>query len=251
VLPGSSASVPSSTGVVVRYRVREFDERWIIYEDPVPEAAWHDACLELLKALLVNWSRSLDRHVAIYRDIAIRMRRETPAVGFNPDLCVIDPAPPDAERLDSIRLWEPGHLIPTLAIEVVSRNHPYKDYVEIPDKCAAAGVTELIVFDPMLAGPRQHGGPFRLQIWRRTADGGFERAYACDGPARSEILGAFCVVTSSGERLRIAHDSAGDRLWLTPEEQERAAKEAERAAREAERDAALTRIAELEAELKK
>jgi hypothetical protein len=55
---------------------------------------------------------------------------------------------------------------------------------------------------------------------------------------RSETIGAWLVAVDEGRKLRVADDEAATRFWLTPTEAERAAK-----------DAALARVAELEAEL--
>lgn len=73
--------------------------------------------------------------------------------------------------------------MPRLAIEVVSTTNPTKDYVIAPDKYAASGTRELWIFDPLLAGPRSHGGPFPLQIWSRDDEGCFVRRHAGDAPA--------------------------------------------------------------------
>jgi Uma2 family endonuclease len=243
-------SDPANTGVIVRHRVPDFSERWVLPEVPVPEAAWHDEAAELFRRLLLAWASRCGRNVAVYRNLAIRMCRERPSVGFDPDVCVVEPAPPSARDLGSVKVWEPGHSVPALTLEVVSKNHPYKDYTEVPDQCAAAGVFELVVFDPKRAGPKAHGGRRLLQIWRREADGSFERVYAGDGPARSEYLGAWLIASDDRRLLRLADDAVGSRSWPTPDE---AAVEAERAAREAERaakEAALARIAELEAALR-
>ena len=62
--------------------------------------------------------------------------------------------------------------------------------------------------------------------------------HAGDGPVRSPTLGAYLVPVEGGRKLRIAEEPDGTRPWLTAEESERAAKEA-----------ALARVAELEAEL--
>ena len=64
--------------------------------------------------------------------------------------------------------------------------------------------------------------------------------YAGDGPARSEELGAWLVVTDDGLRLRLAEREDGGGLWLTGEESERAAKES-----------AMAEIERLRAELAK
>ncbi|MGZ3456548.1 MAG: hypothetical protein ACXVEF_43485, partial [Polyangiales bacterium] len=65
------------------------------------------------------------------------------------------------------------------------------------------------------------------------------------GPFFLTTLGAWAFATEEGQRLRFADDREGTRWWHTAEE---AAREAERVMR-AERDAALARIAELEAKL--
>ena len=44
------------------------------------------------------------------------------------------------EGLSSLRLWEPGLAPPIAALEVVSPGHPYKDYIDTPDRAAACGV---------------------------------------------------------------------------------------------------------------
>jgi hypothetical protein len=203
----------------------------------VPESAWHDRCLELLKALLDALEAAGQRDDAVFRDIAIRARRERPTLGWNPDVCLVEPAPSGAIELESMRLWD--HAPPRFAFEAVSPNHPYKDYVIIPEKCAVAGVFELCVFDPLLVGPRAQGGPWLLQLWRRASDGGFERIHAGDGPARSSALEAWLLPDQATRTLRITNRANGEEPWLT---------EAERA-RQGEAEA-LRRVAELEEKLR-
>ena len=87
------------------------------------------------------------------------------------------------------------------------------------------------MFDPELFGPRKRGGPHRLQLWARAADGSFVRRYAGEGPMHSAVLDAWVFVTENGKRLRIADDRELTRRWLTVEEE------------------ALARVAELEAKL--
>jgi Uma2 family endonuclease len=247
----SPASAPEPApacpaGVVVRHRVPGFSERWIVPEGTVPEAAWHDDAAGAFRDGLVEWVRRTGRDAAVYRNIAVRMREDRPNVGFDPDVCLVEPAPDSPRDIDSIRIWRPGHSVPRFVLEVVSKRHPRKDYTEIPDQCAAAGVGELVVFDPRRIGPKAQGGRRLLSIWQRGDDASFERIYSGDGPARSDHLRAWLVPTAGG-LLRISDDPEGTELWPTAAEAERAAKEAERAAKEA----ALVRIAELEAELRK
>jgi Uma2 family endonuclease len=232
------ATLPGKDGVLVRYRVPGFSEEWVIGTEPVPEAAWHDGAVEHLRALLAHWLGRTSRNAAVFRNLAVRVDAARANVGFDPDLLVVEPAPPGAEDLSSLRLWEPGHAAPSLVVEVVSPGHPYKDYADIPDRCAALGVRELVVFDPLLVGPKALGGARRIQMWRRVETGVFERVAAGEGPFASEYLGGYLFTEDRGRLLRIAEDERGERPWPTPEQSERAQKEQ-----------ALARVAELEREL--
>ena len=245
---------------------------WTLPEEPVPESILHATVVDLLQAILLHWVASKKLDALVATNLAVRWVEAEPNVGLDPDLCLVLPRPPDAERLESLRTWVPGQHTPALAVEVVSKNHPYKDYGDAPERYAAAGVGELWVFDPLLVGPRALGGPLLLQVWLRAADGTFVRAFAGEAPAFSPTLGAWIHVTDDGQRLRVAGDESGGRMWPTEAEAERAAKQAERVAKEAERaaieaavaaeraekeaalaakEAALARVAELEAELAK
>ena len=242
----------SMSRVVIQYEIPRTRPDWTLPEEPVPESQPHDQTIDLLKAILLAWVARSGRSAQVARNLAVRWEAREPNVGVDPDLCVIEPKTPEGNELESLCTWRPGHTPPRLAIEVVS-SKPRKDYAETPEKCAAAGVEELWVFDPKLAGPKTTGGPFRIQIWRRE-EHGFRRIHAGDGPAWSPALGAWLFAVNEGQRLRIASDREASDWWLTSEEQERAAKEVERAAKEAalaDREAALARIAELEARMAK
>jgi Uma2 family endonuclease len=224
---------------VVSYRLAGSQPSWELSDETMPESVLHDAVVEVLKALLAAWAAPRGG-MAVVRNLAVRWDEANPRFGVDPDVALLSPAPPDLIEVKSLRTWMPGHLAPVLAIEVVSETDPRKDYSVAPDKYAASGTRELWVFDPLLCGPTSHGGPFRLQVWVRGEGGAFTRAYAGAGPAFSPVLGAYAVPVDEGQRLRIAGDAAATELWLTAEETERAAKEA-----------ALARIAELEAELRR
>lgn len=71
--------------------------------------------------------------------------------------------------------------------------------------------------------------------------------YAGEGPARSEELGAWLVVTDDGERLRVADHEDGTGLWLTGEEEACVRAEEARAAEKV----ALAEVERLRAELAK
>ncbi|MFO0759218.1 MAG: Uma2 family endonuclease [Byssovorax sp.] len=230
--------------LTVRYRVPASHPDWTLSEEPMPESQPHDLVIDLLKALLVAWVARAHLDAQVARNLAVRWDEAHPNIGIDPDLCVITPRTPEGDDLTSLRTWCEGHTAPRLAIEVVSESNPRKDYRDAPDRYAASGTQELVIFDPKLAGPHAHGGPFRLQVWRRESDddeggGDFTRVYAGEGPVRSEVLGAWLVAVDEGRRLRIADDEGGTSWWMTAEETERAAKEA-----------ALARLAALEEELR-
>jgi Uma2 family endonuclease len=235
----------SPSRVSLRYDVDRVRDDWVLPEETVPESRSHDLVLDLLKALLVMWARRAGRTVQVGRNLAIRWEQNRPSVGVDPDIYVVEPPPPEGDQVTSLRLWEPGHAPPLLAIEVVSRSNATKDYAAAPDKYAACGAKELWIFDPGLAGPTAHGGPLRLQVWARDDEDAFVRTYAGEGPVFSKAVGGWLFAVDEGQQLRIADDAQGTSWWMTAEEAERAAKEAERAAKEE----ALRRLAEIEAEL--
>ena len=209
-------------------------DRWELEEEDVPESALHELIIGLLLDVLRTWIGASSRDAMAGSNLAMRFDKKHPSRGVDPDVYLVEPAPPEGERLTSLRLWERAHHPPRVAVEVVSEHTAAKDYDldDGPARYAACGARELWVFDPLRLGPRDGGGPWVLQVWRRTPKGAFRRVYQGDGPAFSRELAAWIVVTDAGSRLRIADDAAGARLWPTAREQERAAREQERAARE-------------------
>lgn len=230
--------------LVLRYGVVPRPEVWELIEEPAPHSPLHDQAIELLRQLITAWALREGRAPLIARNLALRWEPGRPRVGLEPDLALYDPAPPGGEMLSGVATWEFAHAPPKVAVEIINPAHPYKDYVDIPVRYAASGTNELWVFDPLLAGPQSHGGPYRVQVWARAA-GAFERIYAGEGPALSPHLGAWLVTVDAGRRLRLSGDEAGVSLWPTGEEAALLAKEAERVAKEE----ALAHVARLEAEL--
>jgi hypothetical protein len=192
----------------------------------VPEAPLHDEVAQALKLLLCVWAARSTQQLRIARNLAIRWLEEHPSTGIDPDVCVLAPPPDNLDELGSLYLWKQGHFAPTLCFEVVSVNHPHKDYAEIQDRYAAMGTHELIVFDPLLAGPRSLGGPVALQLWRRDAGGGFERLHFGSSPVYSEVLDAW--VIAEGKRLVIADDRTGKHRWQNEAQLHKAEAEAAR-----------------------
>jgi hypothetical protein len=203
--------LPPAT-VSIRYPVRPSLDAWVLPEEPVPEAPIHDELLESLKLLLRFWAANSGANIRIARNLAIRWLEEHPRTGIDPDICVLAPPPSNLDELGSVCLWKPGHVVPTLCFEIVSANHPYKDYAAIQDRYAAMGTHELIVFDPLLAGPKALGGPVPLQLWRRDDTRSFDRIHFGSGPVHSEVLDAW--VIAEGKSLAIAADRAGRHRWL-------------------------------------
>lgn len=220
-MQGTLPAMKGATTVQVRYSLGAVPESWVLTEDKVSEATLHDRVAQRLKLLLEEWAGRTERSVRIARNLAVRFIEADPRIGIDPDVCVLEPAP--AERdIRSLRLWQPGHLAPPLCFEIVSANHPHKDYREIQDPYAALGATELIVFDPELVGPRSLGGPMPLQKWCRR-DGLFERVAFGADPVYSAVLDAW--VHARGEHLDIADDREGTLIWQTEAERERALRE--------------------------
>ena len=251
-------------GVVVRYPVRTRHDAWVLPEGSVPETVPHDAVAHRLKIVLQIWASRLGRPCTIARNLAVRWLETSPKVGVDPDVCALDPPPPEVSELEELCLWKAGHAPPTICFEIVTSDHPHKDYAELQDRYALVATRELVVFDPFLAGPSAFGGPVLLQLWRRDKVGVLERVHAGDSPVASEVLGAWLIPTAT--TLEIADDRAGAQRWLTWEEiaaqreaekereraekeHARAEKERERAEKEHERAARLElerRIAEIE-----
>jgi len=222
-------------------------EEWVIPEGTVPESIPHSSCTLHIWSLLAFWAKNAGRELFVARNLAVRWLESRPAIGIDPDVCVLEPPPPEVEALSSLCLWKPGHVPPVLAFEVVSQSHPYKDYVGIQERYATIGTRELVVFDPLLHGPKSLGGPVLFQLWQRTAEDRFERVYAGTGPVFCETLDAW--LAEEGGRLRISSSRFGQHRWLTESEYERAEKEHEQAEKERERSARIElerRLTELE-----
>jgi Uma2 family endonuclease len=237
----ASAPNPSPRTVRLVLDVPATEEAWVLPEEDMPESSSHRDTVRLLELILLAFVARTGRNAHIAGNLACRWYEADARIGVDPDVALIEPAPPGGQ-IPSLRTWEPGHVPPRFAIEVVSATTSKKAYQDAPAKYAALGTRELVVFDPELSGPATAGGPFILQVWRRSDPGAesgnpsptMERVYAGEGPARSEELEAWLVPMPKG-LLRIADDEQGSQLWLTEAEQESAArKQAESARKQAE-----------------
>lgn len=241
--------------VEITYEVPSWSVRWELddNEPRMPENPLQVAICDLLKLILAAWCRRRGADALVSGNVAVRWDAAHPRVGVDPDVYLVEPAPPLDLEEKSVRTWVEGHHPPRVCVEVVGEGTAREDYRDKPEKYAASGTRELWVFDPLLRGMpgTRRREAFRLQVWRRVG-GQFRRVYAGEGPAFSEELGAWLVVTDGRRRLRIADDPDGAALWPTPEEEERAAKEEERAAKEramAEAQAARDEVERLRAEI--
>lgn len=237
--------------VSLRYRVGRSPEAWELPEGPVPESTAHDAALERICSLLKAWAVRMANGARVSRNLAVSWLPDHPRSGIDPDVALLLPGPADFDELTSYRVWEPGRPPPALSVEVVSSGHPYKDYGWVHEGYAEMGALELLVFDPLLLGPKALGGPVPLQLWRRDVSGAFERVHFGDAPVYSQVLDAWFLV--EGGKLVIADERAGVRRWPTLEETawaeaERMKAEAERMKAEVERERALR--LELESKLR-
>jgi Uma2 family endonuclease len=236
--------------IEMTYEVPVSSAGWEIEDEAkVPQAGYQGAIARELIDVLASRALATGADWGVGGDFALRWDPERPKVGVDPDVYLVEPALPKGERERSIRTWEPGHSAPRVVVEIVSESTRDEDYWNKPPRYAASGVRELWVFDPLMLGP-SGGDPLRLQLWRAGRRDQFRRVYAGDGPAFSEELQAWVVVTENGMRLRVADDELGANLWPTAAEKERAEKERERAGRtraEDERDAALREVERLRA----
>ncbi|EYF04264.1 Hypothetical protein CAP_4741 [Chondromyces apiculatus DSM 436] len=226
---------------------------WVLTEGTVPQSSPHEILSERIKHLLLRWAVNAGRTVKVGRDLALRWDQAHPRLGVDPDVYVVEPPPPEGDRVKSLRLWQEGHVAPFLAVEIVSEGHPYKDYRVAPEKYAVCGVGELWVLDPDLFGPRAEGGPHRIQIWRLVDGALFTQVHVGEGPAWSDaVQGWLHLPPEDPWAFALSSDEAGQQRWLTGEEtavqREEAAVQREEAALQRE-EAALQRIAELEAQL--
>jgi Uma2 family endonuclease len=225
--------------------------RWYVSdEDDMGESPEQNFIIRLLVQCLEELSRERGwQNVVIGADAFFAWKPEEPKVRVSPDVYLLDDRPP-GPLPRSWQTWRPGVKPPRLAVEIVSVDTS-KDYDDAPERYAALGCGELVIFDP---GAVQEPEPGRvsLTVYRREPDGLFAKTYEGEGPAFSAAINAWFVsrVVKGEPRVRLARDAEGNDL--VPSSTERA--DAEAVARQAEArraDALAARVAELEAELRR
>lgn len=252
--PGRSPAPvsPSDRLEIRRYEVVPDLVGWVLPEGSVPETVPHVDITCYFTDVLTAWAERTGRKLLVARNLGVYWDKQHPTIGVDPGVSVIEPPPPNAQFLMCLQLWRRGHVPPCLAIEVVTRNHPYKDFAVAPEKYAACSVGELWVLDPFKEGPRVRGGPHRIQIWCWADEDTFARIYAGEGPVWSEAVQGWVRAVDGGKRFEIFDKDPVGKPWLTPYERERAAREAAERRADAERaakEAALRELAALKAQL--
>ena len=137
---------------VLQIPVPAVDTQWTLEEEDVPETPLHTKIIALLVSILESWITRTGRDAMAGRNIALRWSQAHPNVGVDPDVYLVEPAPPRGDKETSLCLWKKGHHAPRVAVEVVSEGTAEKDYVDAPQRYAASGTRELWIFDPLLLG---------------------------------------------------------------------------------------------------
>ena len=214
-----------------------FDPTIYPVEEKVGEDLLQRWIVELLRPLLERWFSNRGVQALVGADQFIYYRQHAPTQRVSPDIYVLPGVSPTT-RVTSWKIWETD-IVPSFALEVVSKDWE-KDCIEAPERCADAGVAELVIFDP---AAERHEDGVRWQVFRRVAGRRLARIEAsASDRVRSRALGGFLRVVGEGAnlRVRIGGGPGGNELFPTGEE-----------AAVATRDAALERIATLEAQLRK
>ena len=209
---------------------------------------------EFLRGLLSRLLATRGEVALVGADQFIYWQKGDPKKVVAPDVYVLPGVDPDT-LVPCWKTWERG-LAPSFALEVVSSNDVDKDYRRSPERYAALGVDELVLFDPEhLMTPDR----VRWQVYRRLKRRGFVRVAATDDDrVESRALGCWLrVVGSEGRlRVRVGLGADGSELFASEAEALRAEASAERRKATAalkkaatERARAAAEIAALQAEL--
>jgi Putative restriction endonuclease len=235
-------------------------------EDDVAETLLHFRIRSLLHLLLQAWFEDRGERALLLTDQFVYWVEGDERTNLAPDLLVLPGEDPE-RSVTSWKVWE-EEAAPGFAMEVVSEDID-KDYVEAPVKYAELGVTELVIYDPLVP---KHGRTRRIR-WQvyRWVDGRFEKVVETNADrVESVALGCWLVEVGEkpGRRVRLATGADGQLLVPTPEEAARAAvQEAQAAAQsaqaaaqsaqaaaqsaQAEAERERRRVAELEAEVQR
>lgn len=238
----------------IRATCPEDDPSFYPEEEKLGEGLLQRKIVELLRPLLERWLAERGVVALTGADQFMYFRRGDVRTRVSPDVYVIPGVPPE-RMIRSWLTWLEGK-VPSFALEVVSRGTK-KDYKRMPPLYDELGVKELVIFDPEF---HKRANRVRFQIYRRQGRR-WTLQVTNEDRVRSRELGCWLRVVGEGaaQRLRIATGPAGEALFATEAEHERAMRESaghererERAEKERERaarQAAETELARLRAEL--
>lgn len=236
------SSLPAAPRRVPRRYLREPVPLHFPVEEQVPESRLHRI---LIDRLCDSLERELGETVLLSSDQFLYWDPTDPTKCLAPDVAVRLGGP--SLVLKSWKTWEHG--APHLGIEIVSDMDASERHVEpMLERYRKAAIAEVVRFDPK---PRRRERP--LRIWDLFEGDLVERDPTDPEFLRCDTLGLFWstpVDPKLGPTLRLARDVTGRELLPTSKEAEASGRsdvEAERVAKEA----ALARIAELEAALAK
>ncbi len=219
---------------VARRRAAPRDPTVYPVEEKVGEDSLQRLIVELLRPEVERWLAAQGKPSFVGADQFIYYKQHDPSKSVAPDVYVL-PGVPTTRRVPCWKVWKTG-IVPSLAVEVVSQHKPYKDYVEAPERYRDLGVRELVIFDPDWDRSSER---MRWQRYRKLKQRGFVRVEVNnEDRIHSRVLGCWLRVIGEGAdaRVRLATGPAGDDLFPTALETERAAK-----------DEAVRRVATLEA----
>ena len=189
-------------------------------EEKMGQGAAHAVAVKLFVDTLFALIAEQARKAYVGWDVFVEWDPNDPRARVSPDAFILDGQDPTIAP-SMWQTWAPGCDPPPFALEIVSPRSRAKDYDTSPPRYAALGVQELAVFDAAPSGD----DAYPLQLFRRSSRGQFLRVYAGAGPAWSEVLGAWLVVTHGGARVRLARDAEGTDLVPTADEQALAARD--------------------------
>jgi hypothetical protein len=211
-------------------------------EEKVPEGHVH---WELLVTLWQSVRHALGDKALVTADQFLYWDPTNPKRCLAPDLAVRIGGP--KVLVPTWKTWELG--APHVGVEIVSdwdrRTSTLEQKLE---RYRQAGIAEVVWFDSDAKEPR-------LRFWDLVEGDLVERDLTDPEAQRCDAIGFYwCVVHDArlGSTLRMARDREGREILPTPTEEALVVLDAARAAREverAEKEAALARVAELEAEL--
>jgi Uma2 family endonuclease len=220
-------------------------------EDDVGEGLLQRLISELFRPLLARFLAERGERALVGADQLIYWVQHEPTTCVSPDVYVLPGVDPSLVPA-CWKTWETG-VVPSFALEIVSRHGRGKDYERAPLRYAELGVGELVIFDPDFAGSAER---IRWQVYRPMPGRGFVRVLRTNADRiRSSALR--CWLVSSGEgastRVRLATGEHGEDLVPTDAElaASRSAERARREAAEARREAAEAEAARLRSELER